>query len=288
MSNDNLELWSQYFNPPKDALKDFTRKGGFRGTAIDPMWLIRSATETWGPMGDTWGMEVINEGVVEVSGNSYHWLLGRFYHPGGSFQAAGGTEIRNDEFFKMSLTDALAKALSWLGFGAAVHMGAFDGNKYTSLPEVSSKTKGASERSAGKPATSRSAGDSAQRNVSGGSSSAPSSLKTMFASGTQGAVPPVGGKPDELPTGDTTPETNAGGATGPAAWPDDYIEHYKQITDEAERTFGVEKARSKTGRLLSHGYDALSVEDLSGKEEVDKFFDDMWKMIKKEKAKGGK
>jgi hypothetical protein len=278
MSNDNLELWSQYFNPPKDALKDFTRKGGFRGTAIDPMWLIRSATETWGPMGDTWGMEVIDEGVIEVSGNSYHWLLGRFYHPGGSFQAAGGTEIRNDEFFKMSLTDALAKALSWLGFGAAVHMGAFDGNKYTSLPEMSSKTKGASERSAGKPATSRSAG--AERAASPGSPS----LKSMFANGSGGEVSPVATERVESPA----PETNTGGATGPAAWPDDYIEHYKQITDEAERTFGVEKARSKTGRLLSHGYDALSVEDLSGKEEVDKFFDDMWKMIKKEKAKGGK
>jgi hypothetical protein len=40
-SVDNLALWNKYCRPPGDALKKFQRAGGFRGTAIDPMWTAR-------------------------------------------------------------------------------------------------------------------------------------------------------------------------------------------------------------------------------------------------------
>ena len=61
--SDNLSLWNRHSHPHKDALKSFSRGGGFSGTAIDPMWMIREATSEWGPMGDTWGVRVVQENM---------------------------------------------------------------------------------------------------------------------------------------------------------------------------------------------------------------------------------
>ena len=47
----------------------------------------------------------------------------------------------NDEFFKMSMTDALSKALSWLGFGADIYMGRHDGSKYIDEPPPAADEK---------------------------------------------------------------------------------------------------------------------------------------------------
>ncbi len=68
----------------------------------------------------------------------------------GAIQSCGGTTLigsnKNGQFVdddapKKSVTDALSKALSWLGFGAAVHMGMFDGNKYVDLRPEDGKEK---------------------------------------------------------------------------------------------------------------------------------------------------
>ena len=136
----NLDLWERHFKPHKDALKSAPR--GM--TAIDPMWTIREATEEWGPMGIDWGFRVVREDIFrsDITGTSVHTVLLEVWHPGGIIQSFGGTTMDgtnskgpylDDDYAKKSITDALSKALSWLGFGAAVHMGMFDGNKYADL-----------------------------------------------------------------------------------------------------------------------------------------------------------
>ena len=137
MDEKNLELWNRHFKPHDDAM----RKAPKGLTAIDPMWTIREATLEWGPMGGAWGFNILNETVIksDVSGSSVHTVRIELWYPGGKIQSFGGTTMDgmnksgpyfNDDYAKMSVTDALSKALSWLGFGAAVHMGMFDGNKY--------------------------------------------------------------------------------------------------------------------------------------------------------------
>ena len=143
----NLDLWERHFKPHKDALKA-APKGM---TAIDPMWTIREATEEWGPIGGKWGFKVIKEDIFksDITGTSVHTVLLEVWYPSthgqdgdGSIQSFGGTKMDgtdkngpyvDDDYAKKSITDALSKALSWLGFGAAVHMGMFDGNKYADL-----------------------------------------------------------------------------------------------------------------------------------------------------------
>lgn len=146
----NLELWARYYTPPKDACKDFQRAGGFKGTAVDPMWLIRCATEQWGPMGGKWGLNIIDEQFVTLDQQHIlHISSCDLWYDDGSEEPAvlpcvGQTwavstgksgPIFDEECVKKSRTDAIGKGLSWLGFSGAVHMGAFDGNKYTHLPE---------------------------------------------------------------------------------------------------------------------------------------------------------
>ena len=126
----NLDLWERHFKPHKDALKSAPR--GM--TAIDPMWTIREATEEWGPMGNEWGFTVKKEDVYksDLTGTSVHTVLIELRYPlesgkHGLIQSFGGTTMDgtnskgpylDDDYAKKSITDALSKALSWLGFGA--------------------------------------------------------------------------------------------------------------------------------------------------------------------------
>lgn len=138
---DNLELWNKVRTPDPRYTKKFTRAGGFSGTSISPMALIQMATAEWGKMGDKWGARElatrIENGVwfskVQVWFPGSSETCGLVEQWGGTpFQVArkDGTVAYDDEAAKKSYTDALSKCLSWLGFGADVHMGMFDDVKY--------------------------------------------------------------------------------------------------------------------------------------------------------------
>ena len=148
--SENLKLWKAVERTDPAATKSFKGKGGFSGTAISPMYLIHRATEQWGPMGGNWGLRIVNEKVVEgapivnpagelIGHESIHMVQAELYHPDGSIPCFGQTTFvgRNkygfftdEEAPKKSLTDALTKGLSWLGFAADVHMGRYDDVKY--------------------------------------------------------------------------------------------------------------------------------------------------------------
>ena len=146
---DNLKLWDSKRTPPKDALKNFTRGGGFKGTAIDPMWVIRAATEEWGPMGDEWGIEphsITDQYVDGAEGQVVHIARFTLFYPGpegpAKIPCVGqtflmqrfGDKLKTDEEApKKSMTDGLMKGLSWLGFGADIYMGRHDSSKYSDL-----------------------------------------------------------------------------------------------------------------------------------------------------------
>jgi hypothetical protein len=150
MSNDNLALWRAVERTNPSHTKSFQGKGGFKGTAISPMWLILRATEQWGPMGKEWGIRIVTEKVVPgaplladdgklLGHEAIHQVQAEVFYPGGAIPCFGQTQFigRNkygfftdEEAPKKSLTDALTKGLSWLGFAADVHMGLFDDVKY--------------------------------------------------------------------------------------------------------------------------------------------------------------
>ena len=168
----NTEIWDKLKRVPPEHLKGFQRAGGFKGTAIKPMWTIHRMTEVFGPVGQGWGIDhpefqVVPAGdEVLVYCTVSVWTCDDFTDPdsrnyAARFYGVGGDKVRamfsngprnDDEAFKKAYTDALTNALKMLGAGADVHMGLWDGNKYVDekpepppvMPAVNG-TKGASK-----------------------------------------------------------------------------------------------------------------------------------------------
>ncbi|MBN1516356.1 hypothetical protein JXA32_07285 [Candidatus Sumerlaeota bacterium] len=155
MTQGNTALWDAVEKTDPAHTKTFSRPGGFSGTAINATWLAKRATEKFGPYGIGWGVEIVEEqyqqgGPIvlggEVKGHQivHIYRIKLWYKWGkerGAVPSLGQTTFvginRNGVFTdeeapKKSLTDAITKALSMLGFGADVHMGMFDDNKYVS------------------------------------------------------------------------------------------------------------------------------------------------------------
>lgn len=138
--SENLKLWDSVQATDPKYTKAFSRAGGFRGTAINATYQIRRATEQWGPIGGKWGCSIVSSDFVPgADGDVVHVALIDFWHPAGRFQTFGQTtfvgsnkngKFTDEEAPKKSLTDAITKALSMLGFSADVHLGLFDDNKY--------------------------------------------------------------------------------------------------------------------------------------------------------------
>ncbi len=148
---ENTKLWDLLGRTDPAHTKAFTRGGGFKGTAIKPMWSYRRMTEEFGPCGLGWG---VGEPSFHVhpgcDGELLVYCTASVWYRYGDAQAVGYGEVNtvygvggdkivnkfssglrsDDEAFKKAFTDAVTNALKLIGVGADVHMGMFDDNKY--------------------------------------------------------------------------------------------------------------------------------------------------------------
>ena len=146
---ENLDLWHSVEKTDPKFTKEFNRGGGFKGTAINPTFLVMKATETFGLPGIGWGYEIVKEemlfGAFIADGiqEQTHCLQVKLWYimdgKRGEIEHFGATTyvgknkfgtFTDEEAKKKTLTDAISKCLSWLGFGADVHLGRYDDNKY--------------------------------------------------------------------------------------------------------------------------------------------------------------
>jgi hypothetical protein len=147
-------IWDKAQKTDARYVKRFQRAGGFSGTAINPTWLAKRATEEFGPCGFGWGIEPVREEWVSGPGGVVvHVLLARLWY---KFQPVNGTtaEVQRGEILqygqttfvnekgrvdeeapKKSLTDAMSKCLSLLGFASDVYLGLWDDSKYVAERE---------------------------------------------------------------------------------------------------------------------------------------------------------
>lgn len=140
----NLALWEAVERTPTEHTKAITGKA-YQGTSPKPHYLVHKATETFGPCGIGWGFTVANERIEEgADGEKMHIAHVRVWFKWngerGEVEHIGGTQFsgkrRNGSFFtdedapKKSVTDALVKALSMIGFAGDIFMGRYDDSKY--------------------------------------------------------------------------------------------------------------------------------------------------------------
>ena len=159
MSADNMRIWDQVDTTDPSATKNFTGMGGFKGTAIKPTYLMRKATEVFGPCGEGWGWTVLEERFDDgaplqcptkewpeapLISAKLHTVKVELWYLGKSGQKCtvqhyghtpfvllqSGRIITDWEAAKKSLTDAIGKCLQPLGFAADIHMGMFDNSEY--------------------------------------------------------------------------------------------------------------------------------------------------------------
>lgn len=146
--SDNLTLWRSVEKTPHEHTKPITGKS-YSGNSPKPHYLIHRATETFGPCGIGWGF------MVEERIEDGAWLADGFYeklhiakvrvwfkwngergeveHIGGtvfSGRRKNGQAFSDEDAPKKSVTDALVKALSMIGFAGDIFMGRYDDSKY--------------------------------------------------------------------------------------------------------------------------------------------------------------
>lgn len=146
----NLEIWNAVSKTDPKHTKQFSRAGGFKGTAIKPIWIVKRLTEQFGPVGVGWGMDDPQFQVVQGDNREVLvYCTVRCWHtkPDNGFYGVGGDKVvtyikaneqykrperweSDDEAFKKAFTDAVGNAFKFVGLGADVHMGQFEDSKY--------------------------------------------------------------------------------------------------------------------------------------------------------------
>lgn len=184
-SQNNLRIWKQVqrtdprFTKPLDGV-------GFTGTSINSTYMFMRATEIFGALGKGWGYQVLEEKLVNgipllepIVDNHYKQIGSRFLRDAdgsliyeqnhsikilfwyvidgerAEIESYGATPYRyktkhgiktDGEAIKKSLTDAIKKALSMMGFSADVFMGMHDNPEYLFDNKIEFDIKAASDK----------------------------------------------------------------------------------------------------------------------------------------------
>lgn len=154
---DNMNVWGQFKDTPKEAQKEITagRLKGF--TDINPMWRLKRLTEVFGPCGIGWKYTIQNAQIVPGANDEMAAFVDilLYYKEGGEWSEGvpgfGGSMFvakekngmhTSDECFKMALSDAIGTACKALGMSADIYFSK-DRSKYTGgqdAPEVKMET----------------------------------------------------------------------------------------------------------------------------------------------------
>ena len=161
--NAHMTLWDTVEKTDPAHTKAITGKS-YSGTSPKPFYLIKKATETFGPCGIGWGFKILDERIEDGAGGErmhvarvqvwYEWngKRGEVEHIGGtqfSGTRASGKAFTDEDAPKKSVTDALVKALSMIGFAGDIFIGLYDDSKYVN--ELKAETVEA--KKASKPPT---------------------------------------------------------------------------------------------------------------------------------------
>ena len=186
VDNDNSNIWKKAQRTDPRFTKD-NSSGGYKSTSIDSYYMFMRATELFGPVGDGWGYEVMEEKMIDgnplidpVLNEKNEQVAVRFLRDNdgklifeqnhsikikfwyitskgsrAEFESYGATVYRNrtagnkfksdGEALKKSLTDAIKKALSMLGFSSDVFMGMYDSPEYVATNKLEYEIKAATE-----------------------------------------------------------------------------------------------------------------------------------------------
>jgi hypothetical protein len=141
---DNKELWNRAFVTNPKAVKPITGKQ-YSGNSPKPYWIVERLTDEFGPCGIGWGFHIVSERFERFSDtDTLHVAVVRFWYlldgkrgeleqvgqTKSSYTTNGGKFMVDEDAPKKSVTDALVKCASYLGFAGDIFSGRWDDSKY--------------------------------------------------------------------------------------------------------------------------------------------------------------
>jgi len=147
---DNKALWKRAFTTDPRAVKPITGKQ-YKGNSPKPYWIVERLTDEFGPCGIGWGFTILNERMERLSDTDVlHVAVVRMWYElegkrgdveqigqtKATYWSAGKTKddpgklVVDEDAPKKSVTDALVKAASYLGFAGDIFSGMWDDSKY--------------------------------------------------------------------------------------------------------------------------------------------------------------
>jgi len=151
---ENMKLWNSVCVTDPRAVKPITGKS-YKGNSPSPYWIIQRATETFGPCGTGWGVQVVNERFERFGDESLHvatvlvWYVldgkrGSIEQMGqtkAAYTSAAGKFIVDEDAPKKSVTDGMVKCLSMLGFAGDIFSGQWDDSGYVAYAAEETKRR---------------------------------------------------------------------------------------------------------------------------------------------------
>jgi hypothetical protein len=140
----NKALWQRAYVTDPRAVKEITGKQ-YRGNSPKPYWIVERLTDEFGPCGIGWGFTILNERFERFSEtDSLHVASVRFWYvldgvrgeleqigqTKASYTTSKGSFMLDEDAPKKSVTDALVKCASYLGFAGDIFSGRWDDSKY--------------------------------------------------------------------------------------------------------------------------------------------------------------
>lgn len=151
---ENTKLWQQAFVTDPAAVKAITGKQ-YKGNSPKPYWIIQRATEIFGPCGIGWGIEVLDERIEKFPDDTalhiarvrvwYEWQGKR-----GTIEQMGQTKaayksqkgyLVDEDAPKKSVTDAMVKCLSMIGFAGDIFSGRWDDSNYVEWAQAETERR---------------------------------------------------------------------------------------------------------------------------------------------------
>lgn len=140
----NKDLWQRVCVTDPAAVKPITGKQ-YSGNSPKPYWIVERLTDEFGPCGIGWGFTILNERFERFSDtDTLHVAVVRFWYvldgQRGELEQVGQTKatyttskgafLLDEDAPKKSVTDALVKCASYLGFAGDIFSGRWDDSKY--------------------------------------------------------------------------------------------------------------------------------------------------------------
>jgi len=142
--SENKALWDRVFVTDPRAVRPISGKD-YQGNSPKPYWIVERLTDEFGPCGIGWGFTVLSDRFERFSEtDSLHVAIIRFWYildgkrgeieqlgqTKASYTTSKGQHKIDEDAPKKSVTDALVKCASYIGFAGDIFSGRWDDSRY--------------------------------------------------------------------------------------------------------------------------------------------------------------